>query len=524
MLIEKLVPTAGQTVAGRYILREQVGRGGFGVVFRATQIGLDEDVAVKVLRPHIVTNQTMYSRFEREVKIAKGLRHPNSIRVLDFDKTEEGLPFYVMEFLRGDSLSAILRQEGGLSPHRARRIMIQVLKSLAEAHSRGVVHRDLKPSNVMLTEVYGETDFVKVLDFGIAKAISELDENGDETRTGEVLGTPRYMSPEQARSEAVDGRSDIYTAGLLIAECIGGKPLVQGQNHLDLLFQHTSPTPLVIPPSIISSPLSDVIRVATRKQKERRYQTAEEMVDALESLGELPNDVPRHLVPLPREVRLRFGDSTPTPTNSGHTPPSVPLSNAEAIRKRSQRVAGPVAAGVINDAKTIPVSVPIASVRPDHQVGRPSSTAETLALGLESSQPRVPTEETVASIPSVVDQTAPSSQSIDATREPPRANKGVLFVALAVILVAAGALAMFFGPGDLSDSADQEMPEQSARVTSVNEDEARVVANTGGSASESGNVASQPDPDAALQARLEAERVALDRLRIERALALCSVS
>ncbi|MCA9565442.1 MAG: serine/threonine protein kinase, partial [Myxococcales bacterium] len=283
LVLQKLIPKVGDTI-GRYHLREQVGKGGFGVVFRATQAGLDEDVAVKVLRPHVVAKPEICQRFEREVRVAKGLRHPNSTRVLDAGQTEAGLPFYVMEYLECRSLAQVLRAEGAFTAERTRRIALQVLKSLGEAHSRGVIHRDLKPSNIMLCDIYGEDDFVKVLDFGIAKALVLSDEDDSETQTGQVLGTPRYMSPEQARGQAIDPRSDLYSVGLLLAECVGGVPLVQGESSVEIMFQHTSPAPLILPPVVTKNPLAEVIRKAIRKQVDSRYLNADEMRAALVQL------------------------------------------------------------------------------------------------------------------------------------------------------------------------------------------------------------------------------------------------
>jgi len=170
-VMENLLPKSGEKLGGRYILGEKLGRGGFAVVFRATHTGIDEDVAVKVLLPHILSNAELAPRFEREVLLAKGLRHPNTIRILDFDETDKGLPFYVMEYIRGDGLDKIIEREKGLSPMRTRHVTVQLLKSLAEAHDAGIVHRDLKPENLLLCDIFGESDFVKVLDFGIAKAL-----------------------------------------------------------------------------------------------------------------------------------------------------------------------------------------------------------------------------------------------------------------------------------------------------------------------------------------------------------------
>ena len=300
--LEQLVPLVGDVLVDRYELLQELGRGGFGVVFLATQRGLDEDVAVKLLLPHVLANPQLYQRFEREILVAKGLRHPNSVRILDVAKTDRGLPFYVMEFVDGRALDEVLKREGRLSPERTRKIGTQILKSLNEAHSKGVVHRDLKPGNVMLCDLVGENDFVKVLDFGIAKALGNVG-TGQQTETGLVLGTPAYMSPEQAVSlKDIDGRSDLYTVGLILAECILGTQVVKGDSPFVMLAQHGSRTPLVFPQEITASALWPVINRATQKQREFRYPDAATMRVDLENISGLPSTdlmMGKVLTPLP---------------------------------------------------------------------------------------------------------------------------------------------------------------------------------------------------------------------------------
>ena len=290
-LLERLLPAIGDVINNRYELREEIGRGGFGVVFRGTQRGLNEDVAIKILLPHVLEHEDVAQRFEREVIVAKGLRHPNTIRILDCDKTEKGLPYYVMEMVTGTPLDDLISEEAPLSPLRTRRIGVQILKSLAEAHSKGVIHRDLKPPNMIITEIFGEDDFVKVLDFGIAKALT-----GETalhmTSTGMVLGTPAYMSPEQALGKKdMDGRSDLYAVGLILAECLSSKPVVQGETPYMVVAQHATSVPLPFIPALQETPLWPIIQRATQKDRDLRFRDAGEMGQALEALGPLSEDV-----------------------------------------------------------------------------------------------------------------------------------------------------------------------------------------------------------------------------------------
>ena len=290
-ILERLLPTAGQLVSDRYELVDEIGRGGFGVVYKAVQVGLDEEVAMKILLPHVLDNEDIVSRFQQEVAVAKSLRHPNSIRILDVNQTDKGIPYYVMEYVRGLPLNEILRDEGRLSPARTQRIILQVLKSLGEAHAKGVVHRDLKPGNLMVSDIHGERDFVKVLDFGIAKALAS-DGPLAQTSTGMVLGTPAYMSPEQATGvRDLDGRSDLYAAGLIMAECLSGHPVVSGETPYVIVAIHAMPTPLNFAAELQHSPLWPIIYRATIKDRDQRFRSAEEMVAAVGSLAGLPDTV-----------------------------------------------------------------------------------------------------------------------------------------------------------------------------------------------------------------------------------------
>ncbi len=283
-LLTELLPSVGDVISDRYELREEIGRGAFGVVWKANQIGIDEPVTIKILLPHVVTKEEMVKRFEREVATAKVLRHPNTVRAIDLGRTSRGLPFFVMEYVAGETLRSVLRRTGPLSPWRARRIALQVLKSLGEAHSRNIVHRDLKPSNLMLCDIFGEHDFVKVLDFGLAKAIED-DSSGVETHTGMVLGTYAYMSPEQIKGKrSLDNRSDLYSVGLLLAECVLGGRLIRANTLYDTIGWHATHGEVELERTLGESPLWPVICKALRQPRKDRYQDAQSMGAALEDL------------------------------------------------------------------------------------------------------------------------------------------------------------------------------------------------------------------------------------------------
>jgi serine/threonine protein kinase len=285
----RVAPRVGDVLRERYELTGLLGEGSFGQVFRARQIGLESEVAVKVLQPQLVSNEEVLSRFEREVSVVRELHHPNTIRVLDYGRTDDGIPFFVMEFLRGDPLDEVLAR-GPLSLGRARRVVLQLLKSLSEAHDRGIVHRDLKPANLMLCQIVGEQDFVKVLDFGIAKAVAKR-EGENMTQTGAFLGTPSYTCPEQVLGwRDVDHRADIYATGLILAECLIGRPLVIGHSAFEIVAKHAAPEPLELPDAVKSSPFGPIILKATAKDREQRYADAVEMIEALVAISGVSED------------------------------------------------------------------------------------------------------------------------------------------------------------------------------------------------------------------------------------------
>ena len=227
-------PQVGDVIAGRFRLVEEIGRGGFGVVFRAVQLGMQRDVAIKMLHPvgDEELRAEMRERFKREAMMARNLNHPHTIRQYEFGETESGMMYLVLEFLDGKNLVDVLNQEGALGDERVQNIAAGVLKSLAEAHAQGIVHRDLKPANIMLCEVYGERDYVKVLDFGIAKTVMG---DTDLTANGVALGSPRYMGPELLRGDSPVPASDVYSIAITFCEAIMGKPLSALRTPLKLL-------------------------------------------------------------------------------------------------------------------------------------------------------------------------------------------------------------------------------------------------------------------------------------------------
>jgi serine/threonine protein kinase len=272
----------GQLIANRYRIEAPIGEGGFGQVFRATELKLDRPVAVKALRDEVLGRDDAEGRFHREAQLAKQLEHPNTVRLLDFGTAADGTPFIVYELLKGQSLDDYLRAQGALTEERVARITAQVLKSLMEAHDHGIVHRDIKPSNIFLCEFSGEKDFVKVLDFGIAKA--DAYKHAQLTRMGVAIGTPSYMAPEQVHGANIGPATDLYALGLVMAEMFTGRIIVSGATPALTAVEQASDKPVPLPPKVLQSPLGPVVLRATQKSIERRYGSAGDMLKELENL------------------------------------------------------------------------------------------------------------------------------------------------------------------------------------------------------------------------------------------------
>ena len=281
-------PLVGRRLGTGYVLKELVGVGGMGRVYRAEQDALGRTVAVKVIHPHLLDDERTVARFYREARAASRLNHPNSVSVIDFGRTDDGVLYLVMEYLEGRDLADVLAHESMVPLPRVCRIVEQVLEALAEAHALGVVHRDLKPENILLIPLRSGTDFVKVVDFGLA-TMTDHEPSKRISVAGSMCGTAEYMSPEQIRGAPVDARADLYSLGILLFELLTGSPPFVAESPAKIIFRHLSdtiPDPReVVPIRGIPDELAAATMRAVARDPADRYQTADELLTVMRGIS-----------------------------------------------------------------------------------------------------------------------------------------------------------------------------------------------------------------------------------------------
>jgi len=280
-------PLIGTVLDNRYLILDIIGGGGMGVVYRARHQLMKRIVAIKMLHKELVSTGDALRRFQLEAQASSCLSLPNILTVYDFGLSPDGQPYMVMDYLDGYSLADLLENEKHLSVERTLNIFIQACTALSHAHEKGVLHRDLKPSNIMLVKFEEERDFVKIVDFGIAKIMSQ--ENDQQlTKTGEVFGSPLYMSPEQCRGKVLDVRSDVYSMGCVLYKTLSGAPIFEGEELIELIFKQMSEMPMpfktICPQYKIPAELEEIVFKAVAKDPDQRFQTMDEFRLALRKL------------------------------------------------------------------------------------------------------------------------------------------------------------------------------------------------------------------------------------------------
>jgi len=287
----------GMIIRNKYEILDQIGIGGMGVVYRGRHLTFNEMCAIKVVNEGVAGDSNFLQRFQTEAVVTRKLRHPNAVRVDDFDYTDDGRPFIVMELVEGKSIGEVLLEQGPFAVPRALRIVTQAAQALGVAHQLGVVHRDIKPGNILLTKDEQGQEMAKVLDFGIAKLREAAGGDGKSsgmTMTGMLVGTPLYMSPEQfmgKKGGEIDGRTDIYSLGVVLYQMVTGQPPFDGDTLYSLMMQHmegnVKPPHERVPELHLPEALSQVILKAIDKSREQRFQTAEEFIAAMDQVAAL---------------------------------------------------------------------------------------------------------------------------------------------------------------------------------------------------------------------------------------------
>ncbi|MBL8923965.1 MAG: protein kinase [Myxococcaceae bacterium] len=309
---------AGDVIEGRYRIVSRIAAGGMGEVFKVEHVELGKALAMKVMLPGLNADQEFVNRFKIEAVAASRIGHPNIIDISDFGKTQDGRFFFVMEFLDGMTLSSLVHRQGQQSPARAVSLILQVSRALAAAHELHIVHRDLKPENVMVLQRPGNPDLVKVLDFGVARV--EVDhESIGKTAAGIVVGTPQYMSPEQAKAVPVDTRSDIYSLGLILHELLTGKPCFTGETPPIVMVKQVTEAPPPLPEWVPEELQELVFRMLEKNPGDR----PQEMKEVVEVLDRLHRTLKTSDFQVPRQASAG-------PERSTHTP--APQSGRRATR------------------------------------------------------------------------------------------------------------------------------------------------------------------------------------------------
>jgi len=306
-----MLTAEGTIIDNRYRLEHVLGEGGMGCVWAATQLDVSRRVAVKVLQPDKVDSEQARSRFMREAAALATLRHPHIVGLLDFGQADDGAAYMVMELAEGPDLSTIIAEQSPLDPARVRRIAKQLASALKSAHDAGVVHRDIKPSNIIIGELDGD-EFVHLLDFGIAKSFIGIGGAGvDVTATHDIIGSPRYMSPEQAQGQPVTPASDVYAFGLVLYEMLTGQPAFDSESAGALIVAHA--TEPVEPPECEDETLANLALWCLQKAPWDRPVNAAIVMDTLNG-GAIPafgEEVDDSDLAIPRDGPLRGGGSRP---------------------------------------------------------------------------------------------------------------------------------------------------------------------------------------------------------------------
>jgi eukaryotic-like serine/threonine-protein kinase len=416
------------TVVGEYRVQEKIGEGGFGRVFRAEHPVIGKLAAIKVLNREYSSNPSVVSRFISEARAVNQIRHRNIIDIFAFGTLDDGRQYLIMEFLAGTTLDAYLRQHGRMNPEEAVPLFRALAKALDAAHASGIAHRDLKPENIFLVIDDEGGVFPKLLDFGIAKLMGD-DNVNHRTRTGAAMGTPLYMSPEQCRGKGVDHRTDIYSFGIMVHECLTGRLPFDGESMMDLMFKHARepPPPMssVCPdiPAVMDGPVLQMLAKAADERPQSLVAAIDQIADSARGVGfsiPVPGKHTTGGITLSGGSKMRISNEEAAATVMG-TPAEQPGIGGPGQTGPGQTGPGQTAPGTFNSVES--------DVAPSTGSGGKTALIAAaalvvgigvtlaLTLGGSSGSPASPTPET--SGPSTESTTEPTADATaQATAEP----------------------------------------------------------------------------------------------------------
>ena len=419
----------GMIIRNKYEILGRLGIGGMGVVYRGRHLTFNEFCAIKIVNDAIAGDANFLQRFQTEAVVTRKLRHPNAVRVDDFDYTDDGRPFIVMELVEGKNIGEILHEEGPLRVPRAVRVAMQAARALGVAHKLGIVHRDIKPGNIILATDQQDQETAKVLDFGIAKLLESAgDAKPGMTMTGMMVGTPLYMSPEQfmgkKAGDDIDGRTDIYSLGVVLYQMVTARLPFEGDTLYSLMMQHMEGNPRppheLVPELNIPESLSRVILKAIDKSRDKRFQTAEEFIAGLDQAeSDQATNVPRASAVVETEPA-----------------PNAQPSNHEAVKKQITNVApvGPLQVGT-QQTQTSQVA-PSPPKSQTSQTAKVTTPAPSAAAPVASPLPvEAPMAGSIATAPAP-DSVLVKSAAQHVLLQPRKFRLGQLLTLLALILAA----------------------------------------------------------------------------------------
>ncbi|HEY7372697.1 MAG TPA: serine/threonine-protein kinase [Polyangia bacterium] len=431
-------PLIGKVLSDRYRIVRKIGEGGMGAVYQAEHALIEKKIALKILFQDLTRRPDLIARFLQEAKSASRIGHENVIDISDFGQSPDGLVFIAMEYLDGQDLGKLLRKNGAMSWERARPILMQIAKGLRAAHGNGIIHRDMKPENVYLVQREGRPDFVKVLDFGIAKIVNDDAGGPALTQTGMIFGTPEYMSPEQAQGSPPDHRVDIYAVGCIMYHMLTGSVPFTADNFMGILTKHLLEAP--VPPRKrrpeleIPGEIEAICLHAMEKDRDKRYPDMDAFYRALGAAGDIAFE-PSQVFAAPRlpKASLKYPTLTASNPEARESRTAIAAAGTGSFEdERPVRAEGASASGsktlviaAIAAAVVVAIVVGVFALRPSGPAApaSPSTSAATAPVAPAAPPAVAPAAVVAPAAPAKPADTTPAAAS-DSARSGPAAQAG----------------------------------------------------------------------------------------------------